>query len=32
MGAFAVLKMFGRWLLLANVGIVLWAVLRALVL
>ena len=32
MGAFAVLKMFGKWLLLANVGIMLWAVLRTFVL
>ena len=26
MGSFAVIKLFGKWLLLANVGIMLWAV------
>ena len=32
MGSFAVIKLFGKWLLLANVGIMLWAVLRTFVL
>ena len=32
MGSFTVIKLFGKWLLLANVGIMLWAVLRTFVL
>lgn len=32
MSAFAVIKLFGKWLLLANVVVTLWAVLRTFVL